>query len=567
MFWHKVVDLPKKINRQEVVRRRIRWVSRLITISYFTKIIFERRSMSKRKIIGILTFSLAILLLFAMLLPACSPAKPTGGILHVNVTGPDTNSPGWAPTQQSGWDTFNTRPIDEALARFDENGVPKPYLAESWTTDVPGKSVTVKLRKDVTFQDGTAFNAAAVKWNWEQYVAAKRPEFPPYTSVDIIDDYTLKVNMVQWDNTILTAFCLYPPSYVSPTAFKNAPGTDDKAKIEYMLKTPVSTGAFILTDWQRGTKDVYKKNPNYWQKGKPFIDGIEITFIPDPLVAAAAFQSKEIDVWHMPPPASCKTLKDGNYPLFVMPKVTGLWQNWVIPNTVNSSLPFKDVRVRQAMAYALDSKGICDGVWMGYATVSNQYALPGTPWYSNDVKGYPTDLNKAKQLLADAGFPNGFKTKVNTLNRPTDTLMATAVQGQLAKIGITVEVEPVDTSRFSVLVPGTWDGMLIPGMQLLADPALRWSATLRTGGYMYANGMMHTPELDKLIDEARSAPTLEEKQAKIRAAQVLFFDKECIGIPIAAQTAVVARHPYVKDDGIMFNDQVVWTPESVRLEK
>ncbi len=523
--------------------------------------------MRRIKIFGILAFCLTIILLVALILPGCGQPAATGGILHVNVTGPDTNSPGWPPTQQSGWDTFNTRPICEALGRFDDKGVPQPFLAESWSTDVAGKSVTLKLKKGIKFHDGTDFNAAAVKWNWEQYIAAKRPEFPKTTSIDIVDDYTLKVNMEKWDNTILTAFCLYPPSYVSPTAFKNAPGADDKAKIEYMLKNPVSTGPFLMADWQRGTKDVYKKNPNYWQTGKPYVDGIEITFIPDPLVASAAFQAKEIDAWHMPPPASAKSLKDAGQPLFAQPTVTGLWQNWLIPNTVNKSLPFQDVRVRQAMAYAIDSKAICDGVWMGYATVSNQYALPGTPWYNNDVKGYPFNLDKAKQLMAEAGFANGFKTKINTLNRPTDTLMATAVQGMLAKINITCEVEPVDTSRFSILVPGTWEGMLIPGMQLLADPALRWSATLRTGGYMYANGMMHTAELDQLIDEARSVPTLEEKQAKIRAAQKVFFDKECIGIPIAAQTAVVARQTYVKDDGIMKGDQVLWNPESARLEK
>jgi len=522
--------------------------------------------MSKTKIFGILAFSLAVILTVALVLPGCGQPTATGGILHVNVTGPDTNSPGWPPTQQSGWDTFNTRPIDEALGRFDANGVPQPYLADSWKTDVADKSCTVVLKKGIKFHDGTDFNAAAVKWNWEQYIAAKRPEFPKTKSIDIIDDYTLKVNMEQWDNTILTAFCLYPPSYVSPTAYKNAPGADDKLKIEYMLKNPVSTGAFILADWQRGSKDIYKKNPNYWQKGKPYIDGIEINFIPDPLVAAASFQAKEIDVWHMPPPASCKTLKDSNLPLFVQPKVTGLWQNWVFPNTISKDSPWLDLKLRQALAYAIDSKAICDGVWMGYATQSNQYALPGTPWYNNDVKGYPYNPEKAKQLIAESGVKN-LKIQITGLNRPTDSLMCTAVQGMLTKVGIDAQVEVVDTSKFSILVPSQWPSLLVPGMQLLADPALRWSATLRSGGYMYANGMMHPAELDKVIDEARAAPTLEAKQAKIREAQVLFFDKYCLAVPIAAQTAVVARHPYVKDDGIMVNDQVVWTPESVRLEK
>jgi len=540
--------------------------------------------MSKRKITKIIGYGLAICMLALIAIPACTQEQPTttmtptttapvasgpktGGILHVNVTGPDTNSPGWPAKQQSGWDTFNTRPADEALARFDKSGAPQPYLAESWDVDVANAVVTVKLKKGIKFQDGTDFNAAAVKWNWEQYVNAGRPEFPKFNSIDVIDDYTLKINMVKWDNTILSAFCLYPPTYVSPTAWQNAPGaTTDEERTDWMLQNPVSTGAFMMTDWQRGTKDVYKKNPNYWQQGLPYLDGIEINFIPDPLVAAAAFEAKEIDTWHMPPPASCKTLVDKGLNLIVAPTVTGLWQNWALPNTVSPDSIWLDIKMRQALAYAIDMNAFADSIWMGYATVSNQYALPGTPWYNPDVVGYPYNPEKAKALIAEAG-KTGAKVKIQGLNRPTDQLMDTALQGMLTKVGLDVELEMVDTSRFSILVPGQWDSILVPGMQLLADPALRWSATLRTGGFMYANGIMHAEDLDQVIDAARSAPTIAEKQAKIREAQKLFFDKYCIGVPMSSQTAVAAKWPYVKDDGIMVTDQVVWTPEVAWMDK
>jgi peptide/nickel transport system substrate-binding protein len=543
--------------------------------------------MSKNKTIRILSLGLAICLVVVMILSACGPAASTstapsatptattpagpkaGGILKLNVSGPDANVLGWSPNQQSGWDTLDSRVVCEALGRLDANGAPQPWLADNWKVDPAAKTVVLTLKKGIKFQDGTDLNAAAVQWNLQKYIDAKRTEFPPVTSIDIVDDYTLKINMVNWDNTILTAFCLYPPSIVSPTAWKNAPGANtDADRDQWMGNNPTGTGAFMLVNWQKGTKSTFKKNPNYWQKGKPYLDGVEIQEIPDPLVAAASFQAKEYDLWWGLPPASAKTLSDAGFTIAVGKTVTGIYENLLLPNTNDPKSIWQDIKLRQALNYAINAKAIADGVYLGYAATTNQYALPGTPWYNNDVKGYPFDPVKAKQLVADAGYPNGLDAgKLSFLNRPTDTLQNTALQGMLAKAGINVQLDPTDTGRMSILVPGKWESLLSPGFQILADPALRWSATLSSKGFMYAGGIMHPADLDRAIADARSAPDLAAKQAKIRDCQALFIDKYAIMAPFTIAYALCGRQSYVKDDGLMQVDQLFWSPESAWLNK
>jgi peptide/nickel transport system substrate-binding protein len=496
-----------------------------------------------------------------------STSPKFGGILRVNVSGPDPYGPGWPPLQIPTYDTFNSRPVVEALGRFDAKGVPQPYLAESWSTDIAGKSVTVKLKKGIKFTDSTDFNAAAVKWNLEQFLNAKRSEFPRTNSIDIIDDYTLKITMVQWDNTILSALCLYPSSLISPTAWRNARGaSDDKARNDWATSNPVGTGAFTLVEWQKGTRYLYKKNQNYWQKNKPYLDSIEITFSQDNSSLLASFQDRNTDVWFLPSLSSAKTLADLKYPVAVSPKSTGNGQYWLIPNSSNTASPFANVRVRQALSTVIRGQDICSGALESYAITSNQFAVPGTPWYNNDLKGYPYDPENAKKILAQAGYANGIKAKILIASTTTYTSVAAALKEMLARANISIEIES-DLNLYSKAMTSSWDSLLLASIQLSADPLIAWSRTLKSGGSLWATGIMHPSSLDNAIDEAWIAATMEAKQSAIRKAQVVLFDQFCLATPIAIVTPPVARQQYVKSDGIMETDMWVWSPENAWLDK
>jgi peptide/nickel transport system substrate-binding protein len=181
----------------------------------------------------------------------------------------------------------------EGLLRENNKGEMSPWLAESYKVADDLKSITFTLRKGVKFHDGSDLNAQVAKWNLDNRIAAKLEPF--WTSIDIVDDYTVRVNLNQWRNTIIRNFGDGPGGWmISKAAF-------DKNGLDWVRQNPVGTGPFKFVSFARDTSYKTVKNPNYWQTGKPYLDGVDVVFVSDPLTQQAVMKSGAADMMILEP--------------------------------------------------------------------------------------------------------------------------------------------------------------------------------------------------------------------------------------------------------------------------
>ena len=374
----------------------------------------------------------------------------------------DTNASAINPPADGG--SISARwlaPCLEPLLRLDANGKLMGHLAESWDLAPDGKSVTFHIRKNVKFHDGTPLNASAVKYNLEK--TAKSGIFGATilkvaTSYEIIDDYTLKANITGYNYNYFTALAGLVGMIASPAALEKTATEDNRAQLHM-----VGTGPFVFKEWKRDDRIIYDKNPNYWQAGKPYVDQIVIRYIADRTVALMAFQGGEADEWATGlEKATSDMLEQKGY------KITSLplrWQFAMVWDSADKASPFSNKAVREAVHYGVNKLGVVDsiggGVKRGY-TPLYQMAEPGNEWYVPTLPARQYDLAKAKQLLASAGYPQGFKTTLISdtfAERP----FLEALQLELKKMGIDATLDIADLARIASLEMGGWTGLLHPG--------------------------------------------------------------------------------------------------------
>lgn len=315
-------------------------------------------------------------------------------------------------------------PAIETLIRTGKDGMPIPWLATGWTLDTVGKTITLPLRKGVKFHDGTDFNAKAAKWNLDQFLAAKYTGTSNIGSVDIIDDYTIRLNLTQWDSTILDAMTVMIGLEISPTAYE----THGQ---QWCETHPVGTGPFEFVSYTPDVSTTYKKFNGYWQNGKPYLDGVEMRVILDMTTREYSFRKGEADVVVMLTQDQVNGLEKDGFVVDNIPSWKGT--TFIAPDSKSTASPWSNVKVRQAAMYAIDNAGINEGVYSGKGIVSNQWTYQGHWAYNSSIVGYPYDATKAKQLLTEAGYPNGFKTTLSYVTDPTMDRIFTSVQSYLRR--------------------------------------------------------------------------------------------------------------------------------------
>ncbi len=521
-----------------------------------------------------------------LIVAACAPVPPTapsapasvpatsapvasgpkyGGILKISTTA-DATQLGYPPTMVSTQDLVTSKTCIESLARYAPTGEMVPWLADNWKLDASAKTITLTVKKGIKFHDGTDFNAQSVKWNLDRFVGAKRAELPNVTSIDIVDDYTVRIKMSAWDNTALIGMGYFAGPQISPTAWQKG-GSTDKERDDWAVNNPVGTGPFQFVSRQKDVKQVYKKFDGYWQKGKPYLDGIEWNFIVDPTVASASFKTKEMDIlWYLTPLVA-KDLKASGYPITELTTGMGLVMFGIMPNSLPGS-PFDKVQARQAISYALDTKAIVDTQFYGFATATQQWGVPKGYWAAPDFKGYSFDPGKAKQLVAEAGFPNGIKTKLLVANTPENVAIATAIQAMLAQANINAELDVADNARYRQLTSQTqFDGLCYASYRADSDLALVMPRNLSANGTIMQKSIMHPDKIEKLLAEAKQAPDQESKRAKIFELQHVVFEEYSIFSPMYVGSGLAAKQSYVRGDGMMTVELTQWTPEDAWLDK
>ncbi|MBN2049685.1 MAG: hypothetical protein JW760_04515 [Spirochaetales bacterium] len=482
-----------------------------------------------------------------------------GGVLRVafNATANCLGYPG-------GLATFHeyqmVEPVVESLGRYDESGALIPYLAESFETDADALTLTIHLRKDVTFHDGTACDAEAVKWNLEEFKASGRSEINAVADILVKDPLTLVLQLSKWNNSIADAVLFTAGRIVSPTYFK-ANGKDAA------IANPVGTGPFKFVEWERDVKIVYEKFDDFRIEGQPYLDGIEVIFMPDITTIISAMRAGEIDVIGTVNGTVVSAMEvDGLAPIS-RPLTSGTVMFGVMPTSNDPSLPFYDLKVRQAISHAIDAKAIAEMYKSQGWAYSNQWTPPGSWSYNDETVGYPYDVQKAKKLLAEAGYPDGFSCKgyVNS----GDVKLMEITQAYLAEVGIDMEIIPLESAKENEMtgINGTWDGILRWAGRGEADIAPVYARTLTDAGVRCVGGVLHPKDVKELIDAAIGAKTFEEKVKISKELSKKVIDDYCLLVPYASVSSQFYAAEKVHETHLGYYHISSWTPELAWIEK
>lgn len=407
--------------------------------------------------------------------PASVTTSPTptsdkyGGILRVAMaTGPA--GPFGTPWENS-LSPISTQMLSlEPLLAEQVDGSLTPVLATSYdiVNNQTNPSITFHLRQGVKFQDGTDFNAQAVKWNLDHWISSKMAigttQF--WKSIDVIDDYTIRINLTAWQNPMARSFADATAFQVSPTAYQKNGET-------WMQTHMVGTGPFIQTDFQRDVSMTLKKNPNYWDTGKPYLDGIQQLFVADDLTRESLLKSGGADmIDDNNNNLLASELKAAGYIILPQPH-SGFFS--LVPDSLNANSPWSKLDVRLAAEYAIDKQSLAKTFGYGYEQAADQYYPPGTSAYDPNLAPRTYDPAKAKQLLAEAGYPDGFKTNlVVAVNASRD--IAVALQAELQAVGIQVTLQYPQFGAWIQQVTGTWEnGVQFMTQSLWPNPNANWN--------------------------------------------------------------------------------------------
>jgi peptide/nickel transport system substrate-binding protein len=445
----------------------------------------------------------------------------------------------------------------ETLLHTDMAGKLVPWLATGVKEDPKTMTVTLTIRKGVKFHDGTDFNTEAVKWNLDQQVAEKGLGTENIKAVEVLNDATLQISLVSWDSTFTSSLAQSTGLMMSPAALK-------KNGKDWCSNNPVGTGPFQIVSRQQGIRTSFRKFDGYWQKGKPYLDRIEFTFIQDPLMREMSLKRKEIDLMGTFNASNLKALeKEG---LIVLRRNQPAGARALVFDSANPKSPFADTRVRQAAQYAVDTKAINDTIFYGEHELTFQQVYKGNWAYNASIVGYPYNPAKAKQLLAAAGYPNGFKTKLIYRSSPENDQQYTAVQNYLKAIGIDAELEPIQTGRQTELVMGgRWEGMLQSAQSNI--DVLSMLNEMYTASGKFVNMAAPTDYL-KAIKSGIEAKDFLSKQKWTRESLKLQTDKYCLLLNLFVVREFGAQQPYVHNHGFLGNPNTgLWTPEDAWVSK
>ena len=471
-----------------------------------------------------------------------------------------TSTPGYTPENSNNASLIYLNTAYESLTYYDEDGNIIPRLATEWETDPEEPSITWTLREGVQFADGTDFNAEAVKRNIEEYQACERNETANIASCEVIDDYTIKMVLNEWNSSTLegVGFFVY---YMSPTALED---------VESLRNSSCGTGAFQVTAFEPGVSVTYEKNENYWQEGKPYLDGVEIYVVDEPTTRSSAFEAGEYDIILMNNLTVANDLiQQDKYVMQTNTNGQGLVMTGLIPNSAVEG-PFQDERVRRAMCYAIDTEALADAFGYGLLTTLNQWAAPGMITYDESLNGITYDPDKARELLAEAGYPDGFDTTLTTDAGNRDYF--TAAANMLSEVGIRCTVNLVDESaQVNLYSTGTWEGIMGHFASIAPDLGLYMGRHLDVDGAFYANGIQHPDDHMELLQKIRTAPTDEEKIQAEYEMQQLIYDADngsaLFGQPLFVQCEPIFKWDYVKGDNRSINHVGTWSIEDCWLDK
>lgn len=442
--------------------------------------------------------------------PVAAETPQSGGTLTVGFQG---DSKTFNPIHSIQWTerqvlylVYNT------LLRMGPDFSLNPELAESWDIAEDGKKIVLHLRQGVKFHDGTDFDAAAVKWNFDQRMDPEvgSPQIKQLDgvveSVETVDDHTVAINLVKPFAPFLSLLAERPGFMVSPTAAQKA-GED-------FGNHPVGTGPFIFKEWTRGTRIVVERNPDYWEEGLPYLDSVVFSDIAGAIIGVQRLITGEIDFIDSLSPKDVQQL-EGNSDIKLDPITVGRWYSfqWQWDRE-----PFNNPKLRKAIAHAIDRDRMNQITMGGKATISDSPTPPGLWWHDAELDGYEYDPEKAKQLVAEANLPDDFVIQLAT---PEDAILRQLNQlaaEQLTDVGLTVELVPVAQSEWYSRVVEKAINFTPMRWTQRPDPDGLLSILFASDGYANSTGYKNE-RVDELLRQAAGTFDQSKRVPLYREAQ------------------------------------------------
>ncbi|MED4584357.1 ABC transporter substrate-binding protein [Brevibacillus choshinensis] len=387
----------------------------------------------------------------------------------------------------------------------DGNGI-EPALATDWKISDDHKTYTFNLRKDVKFHDGSVMTPADVKFSLDRARAEGSNWSWIYTgieSVEVSGENQVTIKTKTPYAPLLSSLALFSSSIVSEKVVK------EKGK-DFLSDKEMGTGPFRLANWQRGQKVELEKNPDYWQTGKPYLDGVELVQVPEDTTRLFQLRAGDIDIASNVPFNTMEELKADPALTVMAPQVSRV----DVININHTHEPFGDGKIRQAINYAVDKELIIKTVLMGNGEPATSY-LPKMKFFNDQLEGYKFNLEKAKQLMAESSKPQGFKTKLLiSSGDETDRQIAVIVKDQLAALGIDVEIQMMEPgAAYEAVNSMNYDLATTYFSTDIIDPdELTSFEVVSTGGTDAYHTGYKNPKVDELAEKARAE--LDEAKRK-----------------------------------------------------
>lgn len=459
----------------------------------------------------------------------------------------DLVNPVWY-TGNSSTDYYYYNMFMEPLFVFTKEGNIEPYLLESYEEDKDNLRYILKLKQGILFHDGTELTAEDCKFSLDKYKDEgnlKSSAMSRVADIEVLDTYTVAINLTEWDSVLLYQLARFPGYMASKTAYETL-GHDGFAA------APVGTGPYKFISREFESNVHFEKFEEYWQ-GEPIIDEVNVVVMAEDAIAMAALESGEIDAFFPSSTQTADILEGEGFNIVIAAVPSEVYTNSFMMS--NPDDPLNDVRVRMAVSYAINPEEVAKAGWGKYAVPATQYAMPGSAMYTEEVTGQPYDPEKAKQLLAEAGYPDGFDTVINVTfyGGPTDpsALAQQNIQAQLAKVGINATINVFDMGQWTNVCNDWGTGMFVNQTTYPNGTASIICMNYRQGltNVLGTDAYVISDKLNETVNTAMSSTGAEAAEL-FKQAQKIIFEEDCMLKATCFIYNTSALNPALKNSGI-----------------
>lgn len=419
-----------------------------------------------------------------------------------------------------------TEYMAETLFQIDREGNLKPHLARDWEVSEDGVTLTFYLQEGIYFHDGTPFNAEAVKVSYDRVLdpeirVPQRSTYEAIKSVEVVDTNTVKLHLHHPAAPLVNALSMTTMSILSPASLEERGNTYTNYQI------PVGTGPYIFKEYRPSERLVVEINPDYWGE-KPYYEEVVFQIVPEGITRVSLLLAEQVDMIILPPVSEIPRLQEN-------PDVEVLLApgNRTIFIAINTTLPYlSDVRVRQALNYAVDVEEIIDKVLFGAADIMDAPMDPSLFGY-HSIGTYEYNPQKARELLAEAGVSDLSLTMMTPTGRYVQDFQATqAISGYLMDIGVQARVETMDWPSYVANITAAPEHNITQLHLLGWAPSYLDAAQQMLQFYSpaappagLATSFYSNPEVDELIRDALQEVDLEERKDMYRRASEIIWEE------------------------------------------